>query len=67
MIFFTLFRYSIIAIGLGKAENEDLLSIAQKEQRVLILRDLRELYIGKSGHKILTDLINDPDYGKPLF
>jgi len=62
---FYFYRTSVIIVGVGSyIRNDYLLSIAENPNRILRLRDLRELYPGKAAFKILADLLKNPDYGK---
>ena len=55
----------MVVVGVGKGlSNSYLLSIATRGNQILKLRDLRELFPGSAAHKILVDLLRDPDYGK---
>ena len=54
----------MVVIGVGKGlSNSFLLSIATRGNQILKLRDTRELLPGSAAHKILVDLLRDPDYG----
>lgn len=61
-------RYAIVVLGVGNVDQSDMLHISDSiPHRVVKLRDLGELVPGKSAHKILVDLVNNPDFSKYIF
>lgn len=54
-------------MGIGKLKRKGLIALAgNQENRVITLRDIRELLPSKPGYGILSQLLLDPDYGELL-